>query len=65
MPTFFKDARGRVIGNVREETSRRGYSDAKGMPVAWVRKDSTSRETTFDARGRLVGNGDQGLRMMK
>lgn len=65
MPTFFQDAKGRVIGHVREETNRRVYSDAKGVPVAWVRKDSNGRETTFDGKGRPVGNGDQGLRLIK
>lgn len=64
MPEFIKDNTGRVIGNIRQDGNKKVYSDEEGRVVAYVKKDSSGKETTLDASGRLVGSGDQGMRKL-
>jgi hypothetical protein len=65
LPSYYKDNKGRVIGNVRDDGSKKIYSNEKGQVLAYVMRDSTGRETTLSAKGQLVGSGDQGLRLFK
>lgn len=65
LPNYYKDNKGRVIGNVRDDGSKKIYSNEKGQVLAYVMRDSTGRETTLSAKGQLVGSGDQGLRLFK
>lgn len=65
MPTYYRDNRGRLLGNVREQGSLKVYSNEKGQVVAYVQKESTGRERTSAGNGMFVGFGDQGLRLFR
>lgn len=59
------DRGGRLIGRIHEMgDNQKVYMDASNRLVARVIIDSSDKIRTYDAQGRFVGYGDQGMRLL-
>ena len=59
MNNYFRDEKGRMIGFVQQNGNQTMYFDDKGRLAARIHDG-----LTFDDKGSIRGNGDQGLRLL-
>jgi len=57
---YIKDRQGKLIGRVDENSTNTSYYDARGR---FVGKYFDGK--TYEASGRLYGNGDQGMALIR
>lgn len=58
MAEFIKDAKGKWVGSVSTDSTKKTYLDEKGKLVGRVFDGKT-----FDSKGQFFGYGDQGKRL--
>ena len=58
MPEFIKDAKGKWVGSVSTDSTKKTFLDEKGRLVG---REFDGK--TFDNKGRFVGYGEQGKRL--
>lgn len=58
MPEYIKDAKGKWVGSIHTDSTKKTYLDEKGKLAGRVHDNKT-----FDSKGKFFGYGDQGKRL--